>query len=109
MLHGTETCYVHWKCRCARCRAAATEARRGRVKNETRVGRERGAATRFKWDVEHELAEARKQEARLELRDWLRRKMHDDPEYRQLIRQRVSAERKRRALRQAALKLPEAV
>ena len=79
MIHGTETGYCYHRCRCPDCTRASTIARRGRVKIERRVGKERGAQTRFKpADRDQTL-------------DWLR----TVPAYRELIRQRVSDAQKR--------------
>jgi hypothetical protein len=103
--HGTETAYVHWRCRCPRCRAAATEARRSRQKTEIRVGRERGAATRFKWDVEHERAQQQRIQQGIDEHDWALRKLLHDPAYRELIRQRVSEEQQRRYRRERSLRI----
>jgi len=88
MTHGTETGYVYHRCRCGSCRAAATVARRGRVKIERRVGKGRGAATVFKQILEH---------------DWALQKLRTDRAYRELIRQRVSTEQKRRNKRETRL------
>lgn len=76
MTHGTETGYCCHRCRCPACTKAATIARRGRVKIERRVGKERGAATRYK-------------------RDEVLLRLRTRPEYRELIRQRVSDAQKR--------------